>query len=310
MKIIIPGASGFIGKNLLLNIPKIWEVVALYNKSTSFLDFLNKYKCNNVKPVKVDLADEKSLKHILKNIDINYDCSVFLAANGDPTISSDYPLFDLSSNTVTLINFLQNFNIKRFIYFSSGAVYDGLNGLISPESKVEPTLPYAISNLASEQYVKFYRYRRKSISEYVIVRFFGAYGPFEPERKIYTKLVKTFGIRGINTFVIRGDGNNFIDAMYIDDTINQIMSIINSNASDLTIDFASCTPITVNELVEKAAKVFAIENLKIVHEGNVPEYIKFKVSSNRMRDVFDFKPNIDLSDGLERFLKFLQKEEI
>jgi len=310
LKVIVPGASGFIGKNLILKFPKAWEVVAFYNESRSFLDFLKKYNCFNVKAIKVDLSKEKCINNILKNIDINYDCCVYLAANGDPAVSSKNPLFDLSANTVTLINFLENFRIRRFIYFSSGAVYDGFDGFVSPESEVDPTLPYGISNLASEQYVKFYRYRRKSISEYVIVRFFGAYGPFEPERKIYTKLVKTFGVRKTNTFTIRGDGSNFIDAMYVDDAIQGIIKIIKSKSSDLTIDFASCTPITINELVKKTAIVFGISNLEITHKANVPEYIKFRASDHQMRDTLGFKPNISLSDGLERFLKFMLKESV
>ena len=43
---------------------------------------------------------------------------------------------------------------------SSGAVYDGLTGEVTPATPVSPRLPYAISKLASEQYLRFFAERR------------------------------------------------------------------------------------------------------------------------------------------------------
>ena len=40
MKVLVTGASGFIGRSLLLRIPKDWEIVAAYLSDGSFLDFI------------------------------------------------------------------------------------------------------------------------------------------------------------------------------------------------------------------------------------------------------------------------------
>ena len=78
---------------------------------------------------------------------------------------------------------------------SSGAVYDGLRGAVSPATPVSPRLPYAISKLASEQYLRFFAEHRGTVDSYVNVRFFGAYGPYEAARKITTQWLQGDGAR-------------------------------------------------------------------------------------------------------------------
>ena len=78
----------------------------------------------------------------------SFDLCVYLAANGDPAVSSREPSFDLVSNTLTLLRLLERVSIGRMIYFSSGAVYDGLSGPVTPRTPVHPSLPYSVSNLA------------------------------------------------------------------------------------------------------------------------------------------------------------------
>ena len=60
---------------------------------------------------------------------------------------------------------------------------------VGPDTVLRPTLPYAISKQACENYVRHFRESGR-LGSYVIARFFGAFGPYEPERKIYTRLVR------------------------------------------------------------------------------------------------------------------------
>jgi nucleoside-diphosphate-sugar epimerase len=308
MKIIIPGASGFIGRNLLLGLPNHWDIVALYNNSIDFLNFLSKYNLKNVNAEKINLLDIDDLNRLVKRHGNKFDGCVYLAANGDPAVSVHNPIIDIELNTFTLIKFLDLINIKRLVYFSSGAVYDRIIGKVSPKTNVDPTLPYAISKLASEHYIKFYNTIQKKIDEYVAIRFFGTYGPFEPNRKIFNRLIQNFAIEKNNSFRIKGDGNNLIDAMYIDDTIEGIRKVLDSKISNVTVDFASGDPITLNELVIRASRLFGHNSPEIFYEGIVPEYIKFSVDTGEFNYLFKFKPTISLEEGLMKFYKFLKIE--
>src|SRR5205814_10129350 len=99
----------------------------------------------------------------------------------------------------------------------------------------------------------------------------------EPGRKIYTRLVRAFAEEKTRTFIIRGDGRNLIDAMYVDDAVRGFLMLLGAE-SDAgaceTIDFASGTPLSIADLVRTAAATFGIDP-EIRFTGEVPEYIEF-----------------------------------
>lgn len=309
MKILIAGASGFIGRNLLVRLGRSeHEIVALYHKDKTFVNFLDENDLSFVLPFCVDLVNGTDLETLIPAMGSEVDVCVYLAANGNPALSVERPAWDLESNTVSLINTCQSFNIKRFIFMSSGAVYDGLRGKVSPESKTNPRLPYAISKWASERYVEHF-HKMGKISEYVILRFFGAFGPYEPARKIYSRLVKAFYIEGKKEFTIVGDGKNLIDAMPVDDAVLALEKVINSNRRNGIVDFCSGLPSTVEELVREAGRIFN-RKVRIKHEGTIPEYTEFWALDSGMKTEFGFEPTSSLKQGFEKLANFLTRNKL
>ena len=308
MHVIIPGASGFIGRNLLTKAPHDWDVIATYNTDKSFPLFVDGLHSKKIVAERCNFLNLHDLESLQRKCGAAYDLCIYLLANSDPSKSVVDPSFDLRSNTESLINFLQLFKINQFIFFSSGAVYEGLEGVVSPEMRVSPTLPYAISKLASEAYVRHYR-KKGAISKYLIVRFFGAFGPHEPPRKIYTRLVKQFYFHHSEEFLIRGNGLNLIDAMYVDDTVEGIFKMTNRPLEDTVIDFCRGTPMTIRGLVLKAAEIFGVTQPNIVQKGETAEYNKFYADPLPFTQRYGFKPKIDLSEGLHRLAKFLEDKQ-
>lgn len=294
MKILLTGALGFIGKNFLLHKPKNWHVTAL--------DIVEDKKFQkgilNTNFYKVDLTDAKRIKALSKKINRQFDVCVYFAANGDPALSVPDPTWDLQSTTMTLINTGQNFKFNKILYLSSGAVYNGRSGLISPRTSIDPILPYAISHYASEQYAKFF-------APHIVIRFFGAYGPYEPPRKIYTNLVQKFGFGSKKEFTIRGDGKNLIDAMYVQDAIAGFIKVIMSDKTNITIDFCKGEHPDINQLVVEAASIFDID-VKITHQGAVPEYNNFYASPREFEKTFGFRAKTPLKNGLIKLKKHLE----
>lgn len=308
MKILVPGASGFLGKNFILNAPKDWKIIAIYN-NTNLQEFVEEYGLDNVITVKCDLTNEKEVKKLSKQVGNKANVCLYLAANTSVPVSVNDPIFDLHANTITLLNILKFFEGEKIIFLSSGAVYVGLSGLVNPNMPIFPEIPYAISKLASENYIRFYATRKKTFKNYVILRFFGAYGPYEPVRKIYTKLVKAFYFENRNDFTVHGDGKNLIDAMYIDDTIDGLLKVIKSDDNqNLTVDFCSGNPLTIDELFYVAAEIFGKKDPIIRHEGTTEEYIEFYASNKMMEKLFGFKPTISLNEGLWKLAKYLGGE--
>lgn len=306
MKVLVTGASGFIGKNVLLGLPSEWQVVATYHRNESFPEFLRAHSLGNVTPVRADLADGPSTAALHERFKA-FDACVYLAANGDPAYSARAPVEDLRANALALLNVVSAGTFGHFVFFSSGAVYDGLQGMVDPQSAVRPTLPYAISKWASERYVMHAKAQGR-IRVASIVRFFGAYGPHEPARKIYGRLVKQFAIARSPKFSIRGDGRNFIDAMYVDDTVRAIRSILGKADDTRTFDLYSGAPLTLKDLVSTAAREFGLE-AEIEYVGEVPEYIEFRSRDRTMEAEFGFEPAVGLPEGLQRFKTWMAHEQ-
>jgi UDP-glucose 4-epimerase len=303
MRVLVTGASGFIGHNVLLRAPREWEIVAVYHATPGLEDFVKANGLTNVLPVKCDLLNEADVQRLANTIGGKPDAMLYLAANGDPAASSQRVRWDLESNTVALVTCLEHCPARHVVYVSSGAVYDGLRGAVSPATAVSPRLPYAISKLASEQYLRFFAEHRGSVESYVNVRFFGAYGPYEAERKITTKWLRALA-RGEREFVIRGDGRNLIDFMYVDDAVDGFLALLGATGERLTVDFASGTPVSINDIVTTMGAALGV-SVAIRHEGTVPEYIEFRSADTTMRDRFGFAPATPFADGLKRLSDFL-----
>jgi nucleoside-diphosphate-sugar epimerase len=304
MNLLITGASGFIGRNFIRALPKDWGAIAVYHRSGDFPAFVEQLGRANVRPVRIDLADEDAVRG-LQSFEGSFDACVFLAANGDPAASVAGPGFDLRSNTLSLVRLVEALRFKKIIYFSSGAVYDGLQGGVSPTVPIAPVLPYAISKFASEHYLRHFQQVGR-IGDVFIVRFFGAYGPFEPERKIYGRLIRRFAFEKDPRFTIRGDGHNLIDAMHVDDAIRAIQLLVTTPERGAIADCASGHPISLKNLAETVAQVFGLQ-AELTYVGSVPECIEFHSVDDTMRTKYQFTPRIELSEGLERFAAFLKR---
>jgi nucleoside-diphosphate-sugar epimerase len=305
MKLVLTGASGFIGRNVLLRAPREWDIVAVHHRATDLAAFVRQHGLTHVTPMRCDLTDEGAVRQLGGEIRAA-DAALYLAANGDPAASAEKPRWDLESNTAALINFLEHCAPRHLVYVSSGAVYDGSIGPVSPASPVSPRLPYAISKLASEQYVRFFGERRGAMHSWIAVRFFGAYGPYEPVRKITTRWLLALAA-GQREFVLRGDGKNLIDFMYVDDAVEGFLRLVEARGKTGTIDFASGAPVSVNEIVEAMGRTLGVP-VTVRHEGETEEYIEFRSVDGAMRDRFGFEPSIRFEDGLKKLHAFLEQE--
>jgi nucleoside-diphosphate-sugar epimerase len=302
MRLVVTGASGFIGRNVLLRAPRDWAITALYHH-TPLEPFIARHGLSHVRAVHCDLLDVAAVESVAQSAG-RADAVLYLAANGDPALSAAKPGLDLAANTTALVNFLEHCHAGHVVYVSSGAVYDGLRGPVSPASPVSPRLPYAISKLASEQYLRFFCERKKTVDSFVNVRFFGAYGPYEAARKITTRWLSAVDA-GQREFVIRGNGENLIDFMYVDDAVDGFLALVRAAGARLTVDFASGSPVTINEVVRAMAGACGVE-VRVRHEGHTEEFIEFRSVDGTMRDRFGFTPTISMADGLARLRHHLR----
>jgi nucleoside-diphosphate-sugar epimerase len=298
MRVIVTGASGFVGRNVLLRAPREWEILALYHHAADLEAFIARHRLAHVTPIRCDLVDEADVQAVAAAVGSRADAALYLAANSDPTASATRPRWDLESNAVALVNFLQHCPVGHVVFASSGAVYDGLVGDVTPSTPVDPRLPYAISKLASEQYLRFFAERRHTVGSFVNVRFFGAYGPYESPRKVTTRWMRAL-MAGQREFIVRGSGENLIDFMYVDDAADAFVALTTAAGYSGTVDLASHAPVSVNDVVQTMARVLGVE-VSVAHQGHTEEFIQFISVDRTMRERFGFEPMTSFEDGVRR----------
>jgi len=311
MRLLITGAAGFMGRNALLALPHSWQVAALYRPgNTDFLDFVESHQLHHIQPVACDLTDVCQVEQAVDQVGGRFDSCLALASNTSIPLSIEQPVKDLTTNTIGLIHLLQRCSFDHLVYLSSGAVYIGLTGLIGPSMALSPDLPYAISKLAAEQYIQAFVHHYHRPRRATIIRFFGAYGPYEPPRKLYTKLVRRFAFERNSRFTVIGDGENYIDAMYVDDAMQALLAVLTSLPEEeiRCIDLGIGSRETVNQVVTRAAHAFGIEP-RISHEGSTAEYIRFVIDPQSFAQAYHFTPTISLEEGFKRLASHLKAEE-
>lgn len=306
MTLLLTGASGFLGRNVLLRAPADWRIVALYARDQAFPAFVAALNRPNITPVKCDLGKVEDIAALIGEHGSEWEACLYLAAKVDIPWSVRAPKDDLLANTVPLLNLLEGIRAEKFVYFSSGAVYDGLSGEVTPDARLAPTLPYAISKLACERYLHFYQRRRQSIGKYLVVRFFGAYGPYEAPHKIYSRLISSFAVEGNHRYTIYGDGTNLIDAMYVDDAVDAIQRMLDGGHWNDTVNLAGGHPVTVEELVKAVGQALGLDPVAIEKQGTANERNEFWGSVREMEEFYGFAPKVALAEGISRFRDFLQ----
>jgi nucleoside-diphosphate-sugar epimerase len=285
MNILIVGASSFIGKNLIPKLPGHWNIFATYNTSESFKEFIKEYK--NVEAIKLDLTKSKIPK--FNKIDvILYLVGISPGIDDGSEIDGMSQMDFLHAKAVSLI--VENVKgFSKFIYFSSG-IYYLLNNFSS----------YRKSRMLGEAMVSLTAQSNKF--DYLIIRNMEIYGDYMPKHKIYRKICES-ALNNDGELNFMGDGNNFVDTMYIDDYIEIIVSILNLDVKNKTLDVCKSEPVTIKDLVNKIYQVVGKDKPIVNFEGTPSENTNFTLSNREMVKTLGFEPKTSLKSGLKKWIK-------
>jgi nucleoside-diphosphate-sugar epimerase len=310
MRLLMTGASGFVGRNMLLAAPPEWEIIALHSgRDASFPSWLAAHGLSHVTPIACDLTQPAQVAEMAQNAGNAVDVCLYLASNTSIARSLEFPLDDLAANVAAVINVLTSWQIGHLVYFSTGSVYIGIHGRAHPSLRLQPNFPYAISKLTAEYYTNAFQAYRASPERVTILRFFGAFGPYEPPRKFYTGLVTRFAVEGDPHFTVVGDGGNIIYTMYVADTVGGVLAVLNDPHGEPyeIYDFGRSNRETINDVVMRAGHTFGLEPI-VEHTGTTAEYIDFYIDPEPFRERFGFTPTVTLEDGLHRLAEHLTHE--
>ena len=159
MRVLVTGAAGFIGSNMVDRLLAAGhEVVGFDNMSTGQEHFLEEAGRNSrFSFYRGDLLERESLLEVMQGAEL----VVHLAANADVRFGTEHPRKDLDQNTIATGNVLEAMRergCKRIVFASTGSVYGEPEIFPTPETCPFPvqTSLYGASKLAAEGLIQAY----------------------------------------------------------------------------------------------------------------------------------------------------------
>jgi len=159
MKVVVTGAAGFIGSNLVDRLLAAGhEVTGFDNFSTGLDEFLESARAHpRFHIIEGDLLDADALKRAMGDCDFVFH----LAANADVRFGPDHPRRDLDQNTIATSNVLEAMRTgvaRRIAFSSTGSVYGEPDIFPTPETSPCPiqTSLYGASKIAAEGLITAY----------------------------------------------------------------------------------------------------------------------------------------------------------
>jgi|LWDU01.1.fsa_nt_gi UDP-glucose 4-epimerase len=287
MKVLITGGYGYLGKNFIKKFHKIHEII-IFCRTLPDKDFLKSY---NIIVEKGSIEDIDIVNVIKKH---KPDIILHFAALTGLKICEDNP------SKAFLINTIGTFNVakaclsvnSKIIFLSSREVYgETIEKKSNENDSLNPINVYGISKMLAENIIKNLGMTQKL--NFMILRLTNVYGTLNENQgvnKIINSALQT------NTIQING-GNQTLNLIYVDDTVEIINKIMNNqNQSNEIINLGSNDTLTIDEFSKMISNI--LENK-----------IELKHHPKRNYEVDYFKPDLKKLKNLVTEIKYITIEK-
>ena len=289
VQILVTGAAGFIGSQLVRRLTSLGEIRGLDDLSTG--------SRGNLDGTVVDLRVGSILdRELLDDAMAGSDVVVHLAARPSVPRSIADPVSSHDANATGTLYVLEAARAARdstgrdplIIVASSSSVY-GSNPVIpkSEHSLPMPISPYAVSKLATDQYAVAWQnsYGMRTLA----FRFFNVFGPHQAPGHGYAAVVPAFlhaALKG-EPVTIHGDGLQSRDFTYVGTVCDVIADAIERNVfHPWPVNLAFGTRTTLLEVLAKIEQIIGRPVFRHHVEPRIGDVRHSEADSNLLRDLF------------------------
>jgi UDP-glucose 4-epimerase len=285
-KILITGATGFIGNYLIPELTKNHKIIGISKKkrksSKNFISSSADITKSNLK-VKNQFTD---IIHMAAYSDVNY-CNLNPIKCYELNVKSTQRMLEIARK-----------KDSKFLFISSSHAYGNLiKQPISENALCNPSTHYASSKRMSE--ILCETYSKTYGLDIQIARIFSVYGPKSSKSNLIFNIINQM-IN--NSKIILGNTSPKRDFIFINDVIAGLIKIINSKKKGFEIyNIGSGKSISVENLVKNC---FTVSNkkLKIIsskEKKRKNEIMNIQANISKMKKEFNWETKISLKKGLE-----------
>jgi UDP-glucose 4-epimerase len=257
--ILITGAAGFIGSNLVESLIEENRIVAVDNLSNGSEENIREfYSHENFTFHKIDVKDKVKLKKVLDGIDIIFH----LSANADVRRGYGDTKVDMEENMIATYSVLESMrenDVNELIFSSTSTVYGNVTVIPTPEN-YGPLIPishYGASKLAAEAFI--FSFSNNYGFRSSIFRFANIVGKKSSHGVIFDFKRKLKKNREV--LEVLGDGTQSKSYLHVDDCIEGILKLHGKSDGLFNLGTKQRTSVTeiANMMIEKYAPNARIE---------------------------------------------------
>jgi dTDP-glucose 4,6-dehydratase len=308
MKLIIPGAAGFVGVNLLEAIMQDEQLLGRYNKIV-LVDVLQ----YGVQKIPQTVLDNPKFEFIQDSI-YNEGVVDKLVEEGDAIIhlaveenTFNAPQQKTTAGAEAYIEDIASKKPSRFVFISTADIY-GINNAddITESAVVTPTILYAANKVAFEAYLQVFV--NQAALQAVIFRPVTIYGNNQYPGWLIPRVI-TRAING-EKIQLTGDGSVRRDWIHVSDVCSAILKAVASDdkLAGEVFNLGSGTEMTVLEVTKHILKrVGQPESLiEFIPDrtGDIPRQI---THAKKAQQKLGWKPQVDFLAGLDTTIDWYKK---
>ncbi len=299
MNCVVFGGAGFLGSHLV-------DALVVRGHRVRVFDIPNIEKENLAKSigrieiVQGNFQNVKDVSLALEGMDVavNFVCSTL------PDSSNKNPAYDVESNVIGNIVLLEKAletGLGKMVFVSSGGAVYGVPEKIpvSEDHRTEPLCSYGITKLAVEKYLRLFKYLHGL--DYTVLRLGNPYGERQRTKGAQGAVAVFLGkIFNDSTIEIWGDGSVSRDFMYIEDTVDAFVRVVEEKAPSNVYNIGSGKSCSINRLLELMAQVTGRKpriEYRPSRKFDIPE---IALDIRRAEKELGWKPRMSLEEGISK----------
>lgn len=294
-KILVTGASGFIGTHLCNKLNRNGAEVHGVSRLEQSEDE------NDIQWWKGDMADIKTTRKILN--DIRPDIIFHLASHVTGARNLEFVLPTFQDNLTTTVNILsvaEEIKCKRIII--TGSLEEPETG----NSGTVPCSPYAAAKWAGSAYARMFHSLYNT--PVALARLFMVYGPGQKDLR---KLIPYVALSLLHKEAPElSSGQRQVDWIYVEDVVEGLLLMVQApDIEGRTIELGSGVLVPVRTVAEKLASIVCPEIKPLF--GHIPERPMEQVRVANTEDsysVIGWKPKTSLENGLKRTVDWYREQ--
>jgi len=281
-RILVTGAAGMTGAAIvaeLLETDPTLRVRATWSSTPPWLDH------PRLEWVRADLTVRPACRSVSEGID---SAVIAAAVTGGARALTDSPESQVTDNLLVdtlLLDSLARAGVRRCVFFSTGSLYQPIEGIIREEQLDRNAHPHAAHRgigfvkRAAEQLCQFWHERTGM--RFAIVRAANIYGPrasFEPARSNFIPALIRKAVEGLDPFEVWGRPDVVRDVIYVADAAEAAVRLL--GVPDLgceTFNLGTGVPCTVGEVAGLALGAACHIPSSVVYSDSKPVTVASRV---------------------------------